>query len=134
MRTDSQRVYMPASFIVGLFGAFAITWWVNSQLLLYSFTPGTFSYVEWLSQATNVALARGLSAVWTPYPQGTQDVLVGLRLAANWIGGWLGSDVWTPYSIFRAAFQVVFLLVPSIATVYLLYRLGLRLSPAHATF
>src|SRR5262249_14775360 len=109
----TASVAVPGALVVSLFGAFAVTWSVNSQLLLYAFRPGVFSYVEWLSQTSNLALARGIANVWTPYPQGTQDVVVLLQILSNAASSWASSDIWTAYTIFRLLFHIVFLLVPS---------------------
>lgn len=130
---SALHVYMPRWFIVGLFSALAGLWFLNTQALFYSFTPGSMGYAEWLDRLANLAIAQGLARVWTPYPQGAPVLLVLLEATANTIAGYLHSDVWTGYTLFRWLFQAVFLLLPSIVLVSTTYRVGMLLSPATAT-
>jgi len=130
---DESRIYVPARYIVGLFAALALMAWANNDLLLASFGPTRFGYIEWLSQATALAAARGLTNVWTPYPQGAQDLILSLAAAANALATSAASDVWTSFSVFRILFQFVFLLVPSILIVALVAGLGRGISSATAT-
>ncbi|MDQ6670250.1 MAG: DUF4214 domain-containing protein [Chloroflexota bacterium] len=130
---DASRVYLPARYIVGLFAALALMAWVIDDLLLGSFGPRRYPYIEWLFQMASAAAARGVANVWTPYPQGTQDLVVGLAAVANIIAASVGSDVWTGFSVFRALFQLVFLLMPSILSVAVVASLGRRISLEAAT-
>ena len=130
---DDSRIYLPARYIVGLFAALASMAWVTNDLLLGAFGAARFTYIEWLSQVTTVAGSRGLTNVWTPYPQGAQDLIVGLAAVANVVAASLASDVWTSFSVFRILFQFVFLLLPSVLTVAVVASLGRRISSATAT-
>jgi hypothetical protein len=131
---EGVRVFVPARYITGLFAALALLAWASSDLLLGSFGRSSrYVYIEWLSQVTAITAARGLTNVWTPYPQGSQDLIVGLSKLASVIAAGSASDIWTSFSIFRILFQFVFLLVPSIVTVALVARLGARISPTTAT-
>jgi len=128
-----SRVYLPVRYIVGVFAALALMAWVVNDLLLAAFGPRRYPYIEWLSQVATAAASRGLTNVWTPYPQGAQDLIVGLAAVANVLAASIGSDVWTSFSIFRTLFQFVFLLVPSVLTVAVVGSLGRRISSETAT-
>jgi hypothetical protein len=130
---DDSRIYLPARYVTGLFAAFAVMAWVIDDVLLASFGPSRYPYIEWLSQVTAAAVSRGVTNVWTPYPQGAQDLIVGLGALASVIAAGAASDVWTGFSVFRILFQFVFLLLPSVGTVAVVASLGGRISPATAT-
>jgi hypothetical protein len=127
------HMYVPRWLIVGLFSALSLVWFLNTQALFYTFAPGAIGYAEWLDRLANLSIARGLAHVWTPYPQATPMLLVVLEGVATTIAGWLHSDVWTSYTLFRWLFQAVFLLIPSILLVSTSYQLGMLMSPATAT-
>jgi hypothetical protein len=127
------RIYVPTRYITGLFGVLALMAWTSSDLLLGSFGRSSrFVYVEWLAQVTALAAARGPTNIWTPYPQGLQDLIVGLGVVANAVASSIGSDIWTNFSVFRILYQFVFLLVPSILTVAVVGMLGRQISSSTA--
>jgi hypothetical protein len=121
---DTADIFVPTRFVVWVFGVFAATWVVYDHLVLDAFSRGKFGYLEWLSQVTSLAAARGIWNIWTPYPQGTQALVVGLQALANGLGGLVSSDVWTAYTFFRLGFEVVFLVVPAILSVWLVAAAG----------
>jgi hypothetical protein len=129
---SALHIYVPHSMIVGLFSTLAIMWFLNAQALFYTFAPGSIGYAEWLDRVATLSITRGLDQIWTPYPQGTLVLLAALESLANIAAGWLHSEVWTSYTLFRWLFQMVFLLVPSIALVSTTYRIGMLVSPAAA--
>lgn len=131
---SDEHVFLPARFVVGLFACLALTWWLHTQFLLTSFEPQAFGFLEWASQMANLAIARGQANIWTPYPQGTQTLLIALVGLSNGLAAPLASDVWTPFTIFRVLYHLAVLVVPSIVVVLLVYRLGAMFSPATATF
>jgi hypothetical protein len=137
-RTRSSRgpatdIFVPTRFIVAVFGVFAGLWVVYDHLVLDAFSRGRFGYLEWLTQVTTLAAARGLWNIWTPYPQGTQVVMVGLQAAASGLGALAGSDVWTSYTFFRLGFELVFLVVPAVVSVWLVAAAARPFGRATAT-
>ena len=131
--SHDSRIYVPARYITGLFAALAIMVWTSNNLLLASFAAGRFGYIEWLSQVTAAVSARGLTAIWTPYPQGVQLLVVGLQWVADQLAALLASDIWSSFTLFRFGYQVVFLVVPSIVSVAVVAAIGRRVSSETAT-
>ena len=86
--TGDTRIYLPTRYVTSLFACLALMSWVSSNALLASFGSGRFGYIEWLSQVTRAAAARGAQNVWTPYPQGTADVLIGVQAVADESRAW----------------------------------------------
>jgi hypothetical protein len=118
------ELYVPSNLVLLLFSALSLTWVLYSQLVLDAFARGRFGYLEWLNQVLTLAETRGIWNIWTPYPQGTQELLLGLHALAASLGAWASSDVWSSYTFFRLGFQAVFLTIPAIVTVWLTARLG----------
>jgi hypothetical protein len=118
----TAEIFVPSGFIVGLFATAAVMWLLYVHLVLDAFSRGKFGYLEWLTQVTNLVAVKGIWNVWTPYPTGTQEVIVGLRLAASGLASIGESDVWTGYTLFRLGFVLVFLVVPSILSVWLVAK------------
>lgn len=129
----AQRIFIPADLVVGLFSALAVMFWTYRQFTVESFFPGTYGYLEWLSRVVDLSLSRGPTNVWTPYPQGTQLLLSAMKVLSNSAAVQISSDIWTAYTVFRAAFQLGFLVIPSIAVVWLVYRIGSSFDAATAT-
>jgi hypothetical protein len=119
-----SQIFVPTRFIVLVFGIFALTWVVYSQLVLDAFSRDKFGYLEWLTQATMLSIARGLWNVWTPYPQGTQVVIAGVHALASTLGALASSDIWSPYTLFRLGFELIFLLGPSVIAIWLIAKAG----------
>ena len=117
-------IFVPLRLIVGLFATLAATWTVYSNLVLDAFSRGRFGYLEWLTQMMNLVAARGMWNVWTPYPQGTQELLVALQSLAAMLAGVLNSDIWTGFTLFRLAFELAFLVGPAVAMVWLVGATG----------
>jgi hypothetical protein len=117
---DAADIFVPTRFIVALFGVFAATWVIYDHLVLDAFSRGKFGYLEWLRQVTSLAVSRGIWNVWTPYPQGTQAVIVGIQSVASGLAALAASDVWSPYTFFRLGFDLLFLAVPAIASIWLI--------------
>src|SRR5262249_694428 len=111
-------------FIVVVFGIFVAVWVVYDQLVLDAFGRGKFGYLEWLTQVTALASSRGMWNIWTPYPQGTQALLVAIQALASWLGSLSGSDVWMPYTFFRLGFDAIFLAGPAVLCVWLVGAAG----------
>jgi Glycosyltransferase family 87/Domain of unknown function (DUF4214) len=131
---EEPSIHIPARYISGLFATLALMAWVATDLLLGSFgRSGRFVYLEWLSGVTALAASLGPTNVWTPYPQGTQYLIIGLEALAHAAAARASSDIWTEFALFRIVFQWLFLLAPSILTVAVISRLGRRVSPATAT-
>jgi hypothetical protein len=117
--SPAADIFVPTRFIVLVFGVFACLWAVYDHLVLDAFSRGKFGYLEWLTQVTTLAATRGLWNIWTPYPQGTQALIVGIQALASALGALAGSDVWTSYTFFRLGFEVMFLVGPAVACVWL---------------
>jgi hypothetical protein len=136
-RTDESSAWnlvaLPRSAIVVTFVALASMWWLNSELTLDAFAPGRFGYLEWLSRTGDLAVERGWAAIWTPYPQGMQALILLLQATADHISVWIASDLWTSLTLLRLLFEWCLLLVPSVAVVWLRYELGATFSVATAT-
>jgi hypothetical protein len=118
-RTAASDIFVPTRFIVGVFAVFASLWVIYDHLVLDAFSRGKFGYLEWLTQVTTLSAARGIWNIWTPYPQGTQVLVVAIQSLANALGALANSDVWTSYTFFRLGFELVFLIGPAVAAVWL---------------
>ncbi|MBV9131298.1 MAG: DUF2029 domain-containing protein [Chloroflexi bacterium] len=126
-------IFVPTGFIVTVFGVFALTWLVYSQLVLDAFARDRFGYLEWLTQATRLGLSLAPWNVWTPYPQGSELLIAGTQLVGSALGSLSNSDVWSSYTFFRLGFVLVFLVAPSVLLVWLTGAAGRALGRATAT-
>jgi len=113
-------IFVPTRLIVGLFSALAVMWVAYDHLVLDAFARGKFGYLEWLTQVTSLTAARGVWNVWTPYPQGTQLLILALQAVASTLAPLVNSDIWSSYTLFRLGFQAVFLAGPAILSVWLI--------------
>jgi hypothetical protein len=129
----AAEVFVPTRFIVAVFAVFALTWVVYTQLVLDAFSRNKFGYLEWLTQATKLALSQGLWNIWTPYPQGTELTIAGTQFISSWLGALTSSDVWSGYTLFRLGFELLFLAAPSIVLVWLLSTAARPLGRSTAT-
>ncbi|MBV9579359.1 MAG: DUF2029 domain-containing protein [Chloroflexi bacterium] len=126
-------IFVPTRFIVAIFAVFASTWVIYDQLVLDAFSRGRFGYLEWLTQVATLAASRGMWNIWTPYPQGTQALITAIDSVAGGLGALTGSDVWSAYTFFRLGFELVFLVVPAILSVWLVGAAARPLGRSTAT-
>lgn len=119
-----QPHVLPVGYIVGLFAVLSLSWWLHNHWRLEAFGSGRFGYLEWMTRIADLSIVHGPANVWTPYVHGTQVAVVLIRSAAEFLAYVISSDIWTSYTFFRLTFQLIFLILPSIATVWLIYHLG----------